>query len=36
LVSEPLFKMWKYADRESVRSRIHAMVKVWAKNTAPN
>jgi hypothetical protein len=29
---EPLFKMWKYADRESVRSRITAMVKIWTKN----
>lgn len=29
---EPLFKMWKYADRESIRSRILAMVKIWARN----
>lgn len=32
LVSEPLFRMWNYTDRETVTKRVNAMVKLWAKN----
>ena len=28
---EPLFKMWKESDLATTRSRIGAIVKIWAK-----
>ena len=31
VMTEPLFKMWKETDLESTRSRMVAMVKMWAK-----
>jgi len=29
--AEPLFKMWKHTDLQTMRSRIGAMIKIWAK-----
>ena len=31
VMTEPLFKMWKETDLETTRSRMVAMVKMWAK-----
>ena len=31
VMTEPLFKMWKETDLETTRSRMSAMVKMWAK-----
>ena len=31
VMTEPLFKMWKETDLETTRSRMAAMVKMWAK-----
>lgn len=31
VMTEPLFKMWKHTDLESMRSRLGAMIKIWAK-----
>ena len=28
---EPLFKMWKESDLATTRSRVGAIVKIWAK-----
>jgi len=32
VLTEPLFKMWKHTDNRTMRSRVGAMVKIWAKN----
>lgn len=31
LISEPLFKMWREADLDTMRSRLGAIIKLWAK-----
>ena len=31
VITEPLFKMWKEADLETMRSRLGAMIKIWTK-----
>ena len=31
VMTEPLFKMWKETDLGITRSRMAAMVKMWAK-----
>jgi hypothetical protein len=28
---EPLFKMWKESDLDTTRTRLNAIVKVWAR-----
>lgn len=29
--TEPLFKMWKHTDLQTMRARVGAMIKIWAK-----
>jgi len=29
--AEPLFKMWKHTDLQTMKSRLGAMIKIWAK-----
>jgi len=29
--AEPLFKMWKHTDLQTMRARVGAMIKIWAK-----
>lgn len=29
--AEPLFRMWKHTDLQTMRSRLGAMIKIWAK-----
>ena len=31
VTTEPLFKMWKHTDVDTMRSRLGAMIKMWAK-----
>jgi len=31
VMTEPLFKMWKETDLETMKSRLSAMIKMWAK-----
>ena len=31
VMTEPLFKMWKETELETTRSRVAAIVKMWAK-----
>lgn len=30
--AEPLFKMWKHTDLQTMQTRLRAMIKIWAKN----
>lgn len=31
VMTEPLFKMWREADMETMSSRLGAIIKIWAK-----
>ena len=31
VMTEPLFKMWKETDLDTMRARLSAMIKMWAK-----